>query len=188
MQTTIHVDPADVRPIIEATFPAYRGAKVQVRAAETVLLTGLNWSGGSRNRYAACTLDGRASGNAGSGNAAPPWRNPVEGAPVAVPAGFVLVQHCMFCGKDLGLRIYVNPSDMPKMLPPAEGNDLSRVEQDLLKLIRSCISSYRREEWTRSGHSLALYEPTVAALKAKGFLTAGGGLSLKGKNAAAGLS
>jgi len=176
-----------MRPIIYATFPDYGGKKIQVRAAETVTVHGLNWTGGSRNRYAACTLDGRATGNADAGNAALPWRNPVEGQTVAVPPGFAVVEHCMFCGKDLGLRIYVTPGDMPRLLPAPVGDELSEQEKAVLKIIRSLISSYRREKARSLGISAEEYFVLCEALKAKGLLSANGGLSLAGKNAAVGL-
>jgi hypothetical protein len=46
-----------------------------------------------------------------------PWNNQAEGVTLPVMPGTVLVEHCLFCGTDLGLRIYCNPADMPKLLP-----------------------------------------------------------------------
>jgi hypothetical protein len=184
--TTVHINPTDVPHIIRATFPGYTGKKVEVRASESVTISNLNWGGGSRSQYAACTLDGEPTGNAFAANQADPWKNKVEGQSVAVPPGHALVEHCLFCGKDLGLRIYVNPADMPRYLP-AGNAELTREETVVLAAIRTWISAYRREGAAKLGVNRSAYEETVAALKAKGLLSANGGLSLKGKNVAGGL-
>lgn len=184
---TVFIDRKEVEPLIAATFPKYTGKKIEVRATESVLLHGLNWAGGSRNQYAACSLSGQAMGNAAIGNQAAPWSNPVEGKSCPVPAGYCVIEHCLFCGKDLGLRIYVNPADMPRYLPSG-ATDLTDSEAYLLLLHRQLTASYRREEARRgNGIDTREYERLVASLKAKGMLTKQGGLTLQGKNLAASL-
>lgn len=184
---TVHIDRKEVEPIITATFPGYTGKKVQVMAAESVTLRDLNWSGGTRSQYAGCSLEtGRATGNASAGNAAAPWANPYEGAVVPLVAGMALVEHCLFCGKDLGLRIYVHPSMLPKFLPSG-GLELTEEEKIVLRCIRSLIESARREYAARDGVSAAQYDRVVEALKVKGLCAKNGSLTLAGKNAAQGL-
>ena len=107
----------DVEAIIRATFPEYRGRKIKVYATEKVSVHDLNWSGGSRSQYRACTLDGRTLGNLDRYNAMHPWSNPAEGATLPTMTGACVVCHTIFCGKDVGLRIAVHPSDLPKLLP-----------------------------------------------------------------------
>lgn len=114
---SIKVSPRDVAAIIRATFPGYKGRKVAIRPVESVWFHDVNWSGGSRNQYRACTLDGRPTEKQPDTGARAPWDNPYDGLRVPTAQGFCIVEHCMFCGKDLGLRIYVHPSDMPKLLP-----------------------------------------------------------------------
>ena len=94
----------------------YRKRQVAIRAAEYVTLNNLNWDGGSRNSYAAFTLDGAPLGNADKHHAPAPWENAAEGARVLVPQGACLVQYGTFCGKDATAYIYVNPADMPRVL------------------------------------------------------------------------
>lgn len=183
---TVHIDRREVEHLISATYPEWKGQKVQVEATDSLLVHGLNWSGGSRNQYRACTLDGKATGSADIGNHAAPWRNPVEGKTTPIPSGHCVIQHIMFCGKDLGIRIYVNPVDMPRYLKSGS-EELTEQEKVVLACIRSYISSYRREEARRHGVSAQQYETLVEGLKAKGLLTKVGGLSLAGKNAAASL-
>jgi hypothetical protein len=113
----IQVKKADVASIVAATFPEYRGRKIKLAAVEKTSLHDLNWSGGSRSVYRSCTTDGLYIGSSAKANAVAPWVNAAEGQTVPIPQGAVLVRHSMFCGKDTGLTIYVNPADMPKLLP-----------------------------------------------------------------------
>jgi hypothetical protein len=114
----IKVKKADVARIIAATFPDYRGQKISVRPATSESLQDLNWSGGSRSQYRACTLDGRALGTSAEYHTYAPWDNrQVEGQSVPIPPGSVMVRHSIFCGKDTGLTITCHPDDMPKLLP-----------------------------------------------------------------------
>jgi hypothetical protein len=106
----------DLAAIVRATFPQYKRRIVTVRAAESVTLHGLNWSGGSRSEYVGCTLDAQATGSSLRYSALAPWVNHAEGASVPIPPGMVMVEGGTFCGKPSLLRITVNPADMPKFL------------------------------------------------------------------------
>lgn len=184
MQGTVYIDRSEVEPIIATPFPGYRGTKIRVKPAESVTLRDLNWSGGTRNQYAGCSLaEGRATGDAGAGNAAPPWANPYEGASIALQPGLALVEWSQFCGKDLGLTIHVHPSMMPRFLPSA-GEGLGRDEEVVLFVTRSLISSYRRGEAERLGVNSAGYAQAQEFLKTRGLLTKIGALTTAGKNAA----
>jgi hypothetical protein len=114
----IKVKKADVARIVAATFPDYRGQKVRVRPATSESLQDLNWSGGSRSQYRACTLDGCPLGSSAEYHTYAPWDSrQVEGQSVPIPPGSVMVRHSIFCGKDTGLTITCHPDDMPKLLP-----------------------------------------------------------------------
>ncbi len=105
--------------IIRATFPDYRKKTVMVWPMEKVELHGLNWEGGSRAEYRLCTLDGLHVAQPVATGAPPPWANPYEGLEVPVIPGTVVVRGGHFCGKVAQLYIYVNPENMPALLPPA---------------------------------------------------------------------
>lgn len=108
-------DPA-IAHIVRATFPKYRKRKVYLRAAETVTLQDLNWSGGTRSEYRACTLDGRSAGGSAEYSQLAPWNNPAEGVTLPIPQGMVCVRGGYFCGKESTLSILVNPADMPRYI------------------------------------------------------------------------
>ncbi len=115
MNQSIKVRKAQTRPILDATYPDYRGRKFKVEFTDKVWLHDTNWGGGSRNYYAFVTADGERRYLPSP----PPWDNPYEGRGVELPANVLVVEHCYFCGKDLGITIYAHPSYAPKWL--AEG-------------------------------------------------------------------
>lgn len=182
----VYVERKGVEHVIQATFPEYKGRKVALKAVEKVVVNGLNWDGGSRSCYVGCTLDGKRTGDASIGNAAAPWANPIEGKEVTVPAGYALVEHSYFCGKNMGLMVYLNPADMPRYLPEST-EELSVEEKNLLRIMRTYKAAYRREKWSQLGYGGLEYTTVLEGLKVKGYITAVGGLSLKGKNAAGNL-
>lgn len=92
-----------VKPLVKATFPDYTGRKFCVVPTDTITLHDTNWGGGTRNQYKAVRLeDGKVSEFA----APAPWLNGAEGTPITIPEGHVVVEHSIFCGKDIGLTFY----------------------------------------------------------------------------------
>lgn len=132
----------DVAPLVTATFPDYTGRKFRVEAVESVLFSDLNYSGGTRNQFRACTIDGQSIESKFNLNQPPPWANPFEGKRVELPAGAVVVEHSMFCGKDCGLTIYVNPADMPRTLMAGQVERLRReLEATGVNVSADCIAT-----------------------------------------------
>lgn len=70
---------------------------------------------------------------------------------------------------------------------PQGANDLTDDEKSVLKLVRSLISSYRRDAAARDGINATRYDAAITSLKAKKLLLANGGISTEGKNIAAAL-
>ena len=111
--TTLTVPKKDVAFLVTRTFPNYTGRKFRIVPAETVTLHDVNWGDGSRNQYRVTAL----SLDAESVKAVPapaPWANPYEGAIMPIPQGWAVVEHSIFCGKDCGIRIHVNPLDVAR--------------------------------------------------------------------------
>ena len=113
---SIKVSRKEVFAVVNATFPNYKGRKFRIQPAEAVGFYDLNWSGGTRNQYRACAIDGSPIDSKYNLNSPAPWNNPFEGKRIELPMDVVIVEHSMFCGKDVGLRIYVNPANMPRLL------------------------------------------------------------------------
>ncbi len=109
---------ADVKPILAATFPSYRGRTFRLKLATSYHLENY-WSGGTKHYVRAVKFD-----EAGEILVSDPHHattNPFNIAAhkdIDIPEDVVLVEHCIFCGKDLGIRFIVNPNSnlIPKML------------------------------------------------------------------------
>jgi hypothetical protein len=112
MRQSIKVRKGDIRPILNRSFPSYRGRKFSVEFTEEVSFYNTNWSGGSRNQYAFVHADGEDKWL----SAPAPWVNPYEGKRHPLPADVLVVKHAIFCGKDLGITIYAHPSYAPRWL------------------------------------------------------------------------
>ena len=116
---------AQVKPILEKTFPDYKGRKYSIEFVPTVTFYDTNWGGGTRNVYRFVRSDGAV----GCMNIPAPWINVIEGRTVDIPVDVLVVKHAVFCGQDLGITIYANPVHMPKWLP--EGGKLNVPEDEL---------------------------------------------------------
>ncbi len=126
----------DVAHLLANTFPHYSGRKFRIELRPTVTFGDLNWSGGSRCQYRACTAAGTPIGDGAEWNACAPWRNPMEGATCPIPPGVVVVEHTMFCGRDCGITFHINPDDKdligaaPALPAPAPTSLQSAIERN----------------------------------------------------------
>ena len=111
-ESTVKISRKQAEPIIKRTFPSWRGRKVAVEITEQVYIYDTNWSGGTRNQYAALQSNNEFK----TFEAPAPWNNRAEGSCVAMRPGMMIVCHTMFCGKDAGIRIYIHPVNAPKWL------------------------------------------------------------------------
>ena len=90
------------RAIVKAAFPDYRGRKIRHDWSGEVYISGNFWDGGTRSYWVAVNLATLAVQAAPGDN---PYRHVTDGK-VAVPQGFVIVEHVIFCGRDCGVCIY----------------------------------------------------------------------------------
>ena len=180
----IEVSRGAIPDVILAAFPDYRGRTFHVEPTERVTFHDLFWGGGSRNQYAAVHLaTGRVQYLAPGVS---PWGARVaEGTTTEIPQGFVVVEHAIFMGKDMGLRIYVRPQDVAPLLPAASGRALTPREASILRAFQGLTSAGRKYEFVRMGVTPA----ELDALVGDGFLAhnrAGAtSLTREGKNALA---
>lgn len=100
---------ANIKHLLKATFPEYKGRKFYVNFCNQIGFHDLNWGGGTRVQYRACTINGESIQSRVDLNAAAPWNNPMEGVICAIPEGVVIASHGYFCGKECGVSFHVNP-------------------------------------------------------------------------------
>ena len=165
--TTITVRPADIRAIIDATYPDYKGphARVEVRATAEYNDYQLNWSGGSITYLKALRCDGAGGFEVIDLRAI--WGSN-QGYKGIILATMMLVEHVISCGKDLGVRCIVSPNSqfMPRLSLPAVV-ELSRDEVIVLSAHAQLKGGhYRDEAYTRAKEGNNHYGPGSAPPRA----------------------
>jgi hypothetical protein len=112
--TASKTDPTIAR-ILRATYPDYRGRKIFVQATTFPIDVRSWWDGGSRSYFSFLNL---ATFQTAAMPAQSAFDKQIKGADqVTIPPGIACIEHVYFCGKDCGIRIYVNPENLAKLLP-----------------------------------------------------------------------
>ncbi len=96
-----------VKALLALAFPGYRGRKVSVELAAQAYVEPVA-SGGTFDKVVAVNAAGAKMEV--SFDLANAWK--YSAGPLPVPEGVALVVHSYFCGKDVGVRIYVNPGSV----------------------------------------------------------------------------
>lgn len=117
--TRIKVSKTDksIKTILAATYPEWKGRKVFVKEATSYQMSNY-WSEGSRNFVKAYSLTAGVSKDPSDISQIPFHLS--AHATVEIPKDAVLVEHSVFCGKDVGVTIYVNPVNLVKLFPTPE--------------------------------------------------------------------
>ena len=97
-----------VKQLIAATFPEYRGRKVAVRYWRGPRQLENYWSGGSRSDWR--LIDPYRGVAATTDDMHNPFTKAAHEA-WDLPRGMIAVEHDIFCGKDMGLRVYIHRDD-----------------------------------------------------------------------------
>ncbi len=106
----------EFKQILANTIGDYRKREVTIVVCESFTVSDLNWSGGTRSEYRACSPNGNFAGSLDRYNHMAPWDNVAEGKSLPTVPGVVVVRSGYFCGKTSQATIYVHPTDMPKLL------------------------------------------------------------------------
>jgi len=138
MQKTIHLDPAQIPAHLKRR---YSGKAFKAKITESITIPSYagNWSGGSRDTYELIDL---ATGEAvaASDNVSAPW-DKREDRTIKLREGFAVVEHSIFCGKDMGLTFYLLPANAAALLP-APSAELTPYQKTVLEATGSLKSSY----------------------------------------------
>ncbi len=116
-----------IRPILAVTFPDYRGKKFRLEYQDKYYPENY-WDGGTRSYFKILEKD-----EMGKIKLLEPGRiftNPFLGKAnevFEIKKNWAIVEHCIFCGKDVGIRIYVHPTTD---LFPKQIKDISEEEHD----------------------------------------------------------
>jgi hypothetical protein len=96
-----------IKEIVQATFPNYRGRKITITDAPAPKKLDSYWDGGTRYYFAFYCPETRKAHAVHSNHPVFEQNQPRE-LSTGLPSGMILVEHVIFCGKDCGIRIYVN--------------------------------------------------------------------------------
>jgi hypothetical protein len=186
MRDAVYTDRKDptIDRAIRSCFPSYNSRTVQIQAAEKLTLRNTYWDGGTRSTYSLCYL------STGEQRPLPQFDPPQFGGPRRPPEielreGFAVLEHVIFCGKDLGIHFHVHPATLAPLLP--DKPDLSLEEQVVLNMTCALTSAGRKNERERQGFPDAAWERGKASLIEKGFLRKNGAVTNEGRTAAGSL-
>jgi hypothetical protein len=95
--------------IARIAFPDWKGRKIKVEEVSHVRLSDRYWDGGTRSEYRAVELDTLhcASPQVTGFNAPAEYGGLREDPTIEIPEGVAIVEHSIFCGKDIGCRVYL---------------------------------------------------------------------------------
>lgn len=185
--STYHIDKPDgmIRKVVAAAFPNYTGRKFKLCTDIPKNLTSY-WSGGSRDYYCFYEL---ATGKILEVESNHPFFEADRPCRLEkLPAGILVVKHSISMGKDMGITIYANSSDLSPMLPAK--TDINEDERIVLSYTRAYKSSYAgiknyrfHEAKEKTGITWERWEQAKIVLISKKLLNARGAITPAGRNA-----
>lgn len=96
---------AQVKKVLAITYPDYKGRTFRLEFKEKYYPANF-WSGGTRDYFT--VLEQHPDGIKATSWGTNPFLNDAH-EPFEIPLNAIVVERTYFCGKDLGIRIYVNP-------------------------------------------------------------------------------
>jgi hypothetical protein len=184
----IHLDPTpEVTTMARRAFPAYRGRKYKLDNSDHPVSTTSYWGCGSRDYFVALDL--------ATNRILPIPQNgtPFDGGPIApngveVPPGYMIVEHSIFCGKDMGITFHVNPQTALKFLPDTA--EITNDERIVLKATSGLKNTYGgetdiryRESRRETGITRERWESAKTTLISQKLLNRAGAITTAGRNA-----
>ncbi len=99
-----------LKDVGKAAFPDYRGRKFRLVTDYFPKEINSYWDGGSRDYYCFLNLQNGKIVGVHSNHPAFEAKFPNK-VPVELPPEIVLVEHSIFCGKDVGISVYAKPNE-----------------------------------------------------------------------------
>lgn len=171
-----------------ALIGSYTGRKFKARVSDSVTLRNTYWSGGTRSTYRAASLANGES-RALPGNPAPyHFGGNMEGQTIDLVPGYAIVEHSIFCGKDMGLVFHIHPDNAQKLLPDTA--DLDAFETIVLAATATYKASYGgiknfrlHEAHSSTKITLDDWNAAKSRLMARKYLNKAGAITPAGRNA-----
>lgn len=190
---TVHLDSAMVPAALRG---AYQGKKFKAVICETVTVpaTAGLWDSGARDTYTAIEFETGRTVDV-SDNRSAPWDGRRDNT-VTLRAGFCVVMHSTFLGKDSGLTFFIHPANAAALLPAprAELAPHDRVVLAATKMYKASYGGKDRYDMARDDveynaekkaafPTRADWEAAKARLIQAGLLNKAGAITVAGRNA-----
>jgi hypothetical protein len=94
-----------VKKLAKVVYPEYNGRKFSAEVKSKYYLSNY-WDGGSRNYMVAIDLLTGRIAEPSHGSTVP--FNSIANTCIDIPPGIGILEHSFFCGKDMGVRLYVS--------------------------------------------------------------------------------
>jgi hypothetical protein len=190
----MHLESREAQEIGRRVYPSYMGRKFRLTvrdgASSPMSLTSY-WDGGSRDYYRVVRLADFAIVEVPQNGT--PFDGLNFGAESLPAPGFMVVEHSIFCGKDVGLTFHVHPENAAKFLPAAATAELTWGQRVVLCATRSLKSSHNGRTRAdaaveETGITRAEWDEAKSLCISQGLLNAAGAATIAGKNAKLGAS
>jgi hypothetical protein len=186
MNRTIYLNSPETKRVAKLCFPDWNGNKIKLEVFRGPFNLSSYWDGGSRSYYSLINLiTGETAMVPENGS----LFSPNIGKLTNLPINCVLGEQTIFCGKDLGVTLYLNEENLTKMLPNST-EDLSLDCQivltatAMLKSSYAGVSNYRFVESRRNLEITAeRWENAKSFLINNGYLNKAGAITDNGRNA-----
>ena len=163
----------------------YTGRKYAFQAVGEVRVKSTYWDGGSRSTWTAVKLSTRQV------VPLPKFDPPQFGGPQSIPPipleqDMAIIEHSIFCGKDMGLTIYIHPSDAPRMI--IEPDSATDDEKIVLahKGLKNSYGGQKNIQYTEANLRYKItqdrWDVATLSLKARKLLTKVGAITPSGRN------
>jgi hypothetical protein len=182
---TVYLDKLEgiAAKIAVSAFPGYKGKRFKIATASCFSPNLNHWEGGTRTYQVLISRRGERRQVPECGTMFVGSHGPID-----IPPGFLIIEHSIFCGKDMGLTFLIRPDELDTLALPAPV-DLTDDERTVLLYTRSRKSSYagrdRQQMAWDDGKRISpeTWKVTQDALIAKGLLTKSTAITAKGLNA-----
>lgn len=187
--TTLYTTKHDVPKRLRDAFPGYKGKKFKVEPYEDgiVALTGRYWDGGSKSSYV--LVDFNTGRRTPFADCSPFDSGDFNRRTHQLQPGQVVVEHSVFCGKDMGLTFHIRAEEVQQLIPHSPV-DLSDDELIVLDATRSYVSSYNGDSNVRfnearryTGITASRWEAAKVSLIRRKLLDKRGAITPAGHNA-----
>ena len=168
--------------IMTRAFPSYAGKKFSIRTVSGTVNCASSWGGGSRSYFRLVALDSPTMSRVVPAQSM--FDRQIDGIDtVSIPIGGGIVQHTIFCGRDMGLSLLLAPENATSMLPESE--PVTSAERAVLQATATYKNSYGGRTDIRfheSSLTREIWDAAQAALIARKLLRSNGSITPEGRN------